>query len=76
MPGMMKITVDRFLFDAGIKVSILNSAFNVYLPLVYSKVFSDYYKTFYPEKRFAHTIAFSFNLQQLQPNKINRNIPL
>lgn len=66
----------RFLFDAGIKISIIHSAFNVYLPLVYSKVFRDYYKTFYPEKRFAHTIAFSFNLQQLQPNKLNRRIPL
>ena len=67
---------DRFLFDAGIKISIIHSAFNVYLPLVYSKVFRNYYKTFYPEKRFARTIAFSFNLQQLQPNKINHNIPL
>lgn len=67
---------DRFLFDAGIKISIVHSAFNVYLPLVYSKVFRDYYKTFYPDKRLAHTIAFSFNLQQLQPNKLNRQIPL
>ena len=67
---------DRFLFDAGIKLSIFNSAFNVYLPIVYSKVFSDYYKTFYPEKRFVHTIAFTFNLQQLQPYKISHKIPL
>ncbi len=67
---------DRFLFDAGIKVSILNDAFNVYLPLVYSKVFSDYYKTFYPEKRFVRTIAFSFNLRQLEPRKISHHIPL
>jgi len=66
----------RFLFDAGVKVSIIHAAFNVYLPIVYSKAFRDYYKGFYPEKRFVHTIAFSFNLQQLQPNKLNRNIPL
>ncbi len=69
-------TNGRFLFDAGIKISVINSAFNVYLPLVYSKVFSNYYKTYYPENRFAHTIAFSFNLQQFQPHKLNRNIPL
>ena len=68
--------MDRFLFDAGIKVSIMHDAFNVYLPLVYSKVFGDYYKSFYPEKRFARTIAFSFNLQQLQPHKLNQHIPL
>ncbi len=66
----------RFLFDAGIKISIVHSAFNVYLPLVYSKVFRNYYQSFYPEKRFAHTIAFGFDLQQLQPNKLNRKIPL
>ncbi len=67
---------DRFLFDAGLKISIVHSAFNVYLPLVYSKVFRDYYKTFYQQKKFARTIAFSFDLQQLQPNKLNRRIPL
>lgn len=66
----------RFLFDAGLKISILHSAFNVYLPLIYSKVYRDYYKTIYPEKRFSHTISFSFDLQQLAPNKLNRSIPL
>ncbi len=66
----------RFLYDAGIKISILKSAFSVYLPIIYSKVYRDYYKSFYPDKRFAHTIAFGFNLSAFQPNKINRNLPL
>ncbi len=66
----------RFLYDAGIKLSIIKSAFNIYLPIFYSKVFRDYYKSFYPDKRFAHTISFSFDLSQLQPNKLYRNLPL
>ncbi len=66
----------RFLYDAGLKVSFLKSALSVYLPVVYSKVFSDYYKSFYPTKRIVHTLSFSFNLHQLQPNKLNRNLPL
>ena len=66
----------RFLYDAGLKVSILKGAFNVFVPLLFSKAYRDYYKSFYSEKRFAHTIAFGFNLNQLQPNKLNRNLPL
>ncbi len=66
----------RFLYDAGIKVSILKSAFSVYLPVVYSKVYRDYYKSFYPEKRFNHTVSFAFDLSQLQPSKIYRSLPL
>ena len=66
----------RFLYDAGIKLSILKSAFSVYLPLVYSKVYRDYYKSFYPDKRFSHTVSFAFDLGQLQPNKLYRDLPL
>ncbi len=66
----------RFLYDAGIKVSILHSAFSVYIPVVYSKVYRDYYRSFYPEKRFAKTIAFGFHFSELAPNKLNRNLPL
>ncbi|MDQ2753358.1 MAG: hypothetical protein M3R72_10090, partial [Bacteroidota bacterium] len=66
----------RFLYDAGFKISVLNSAFSVYLPVVYSKVFRDYYKSFYPTQRIVHSLSFCFNLGQLQPNKINRNLPL
>ena len=66
----------RFLYDAGVKLSLFKGAFSVYVPLLYSKVYRGYYKSFYPVKRFAHTIAFGFNLSQLQPNKLNRNLPL
>ena len=66
----------RFLYDAGIKLSILKSAFSVYLPVIYSKVYRDYYKSFYPDQRFNHTVSFAFDLGQLQPNKLYRNLPL
>ena len=66
----------RFLYDAGFKISIFKSAFSVYLPVVYSKVFRDYYRSFYPTNRIIRTFSFSFDLRQFQPNKINRNLPL
>ncbi len=53
---------DRFLFDAGLQVSVLNEAVNIYFPLVYSKVYRNYYKSYLSEKRFLKTISFSINL--------------
>lgn len=53
---------DRFLFDAGLQLSLLNDAVNIYLPLLYSKVYSDYYKSYLPNKRFLKTISFSINM--------------
>ena len=65
----------RFLYDAGIKLSIIKSSFNIYFPLIYSKVYRDYYKSFY-DKPMVHTITFSFDFSQLEPNKLYRSLPL
>ena len=51
----------RFLYDAGLQLSLLNGTVNIYLPLLYSKVFKDYYTLYVPEKRASKKIAFSIN---------------
>ena len=60
----------RFLYDAGLQVSLFKNVLNVYIPLIYSKVYSDYFKSTILEKRFVKNISFNIDLQQLSFNKI------
>ncbi|MFY7964074.1 MAG: M1 family metallopeptidase [Chitinophagaceae bacterium] len=66
----------RFLFDAGLQLSLLKNAVNIYFPILNSKVFRDYNKSILTEKIFSKSISFSINLQNLQFNKLSRDIPL
>lgn len=65
---------DKFLFDAGLQLSFLNEAINIYMPLVYSKVYSEYYKSYLSEKRFWKTISFSINLDIAAFKKIKQEV--
>ena len=60
----------RFLYDAGLQVSLFKNVLNIYLPLVYSKVYSDYFKSTITEKRFVKNISFSIEIQQLTLSKL------
>ncbi len=53
----------RFLYDAGLQISIFGGSVNMYLPLLYSKVYGDYFKSVLGNNRFSKTIAFDINLQ-------------
>ena len=66
----------RFLFDAGIQLSLFNNAVNIYAPILFSKVYRDYNKSILGDKIFSKTISFSVNLQNLHFNKLSRDIPL
>jgi hypothetical protein len=66
----------RFLFDAGLQLSLFNNAVNIYFPILNSKVFRDYNQSILTEKIFSKSISFSINLQNLHFNKLNRDIPL
>ena len=60
----------RFLYDAGIQVSLFKNIVNVYIPLSYSKVYSDYFKSTITEKRFLKNISFDIDIQQLSFSKL------
>jgi Peptidase family M1 domain len=62
---------DRFLFDAGIQVSLFGETVNIYIPLLYSKVFKNYYETILTEKTFSRKISFSIDIQNLTLRKLN-----
>lgn len=65
---------DKFLFDAGLQLSLLNDAITIYMPLVYSKVYKDYYKSYLSDKRFLKTISFSINLNNSAFKKLNHEV--
>ena len=61
-----KTTTGRFLYDAGLQVSLFKNVINIYVPIVYSRVYSDYFKSNITEKRFIKNISFSIDVQQLR----------
>ncbi len=53
---------DRFLFDAGLQISLLKETINIYIPLIYSNVYRDYFQsTIEKKERFIKKISFSIN---------------
>ena len=65
----------RFLFDAGLQVSLFKDVVNIYIPIVYSKVYRDYFKSTITEKRFIKNISFSIDLQNISFYRIFPQIP-
>ena len=66
---------DRFLFDAGLQLSLLKETVHIYLPLLYSQPFKEYIQSTIPKKeRLLRKISFSIDLSNFQFRKINRNL--
>jgi hypothetical protein len=69
--------LDHFLFDAGIHIPILKEMINIYIPLLYSKVFKDYKNSYLPTKnRFLKTISFSIDISNFSFRKFDHNFTL
>ncbi|MDP4283459.1 MAG: M1 family metallopeptidase [Bacteroidota bacterium] len=61
----------KFIYDAGFQLSLLKNMVNIYIPILYSKVYSDYFKqTIAKNKIFLEKISFSFDIQNFRFNKI------
>ncbi len=67
-------TTGRFIYDAGLQLSLFNIV-NIYVPLLYSKVYKDYLKSTITEKRFLKNISFSIDLQNINLKKVVPQIP-
>ncbi|MGG9960799.1 M1 family metallopeptidase [Ferruginibacter sp. SUN106] len=65
----------RFVYDAGLQLSLFKNVLNVYFPLLYSKVYKDYFLSTIPEKRFVKTISFSIDIQNVSLRKLIPQIP-
>ena len=67
-------TEDRFLFDAGLHIPLFKETVNIYIPLLYSKVYKDYIKSTVEKKnRLLKTISFSIDISGFNLRKFNRN---
>ncbi|MBC7950130.1 MAG: M1 family metallopeptidase [Chitinophagaceae bacterium] len=76
-PWRKNATEDRFLFDAGIHLPLLKETVNIYIPLLYSRVFRDYIlSTLSKKNRLLKTISFSIDISNFSFRKINRHIDL
>jgi hypothetical protein len=65
----------RFLFDAGLQLSFFKNTVNIYVPLVYSKVYKDYIKSTITEKRFLKNISFSLDIQNISLKRLFPQVP-
>ena len=69
-----KATTDRFLFDMGLHIPLLKETVNIYIPLIYSSVYSDYFKsTLTKKERFWKKISFSIDISNFSFRKLGRN---
>ncbi len=64
------------LYDAGLQFSPFNSLINIYFPLLYSKAYCDYYKSYLGQKHFIKTVTFSINIQVITTDKLTTLLPL
>ena len=66
----------HFLYVGGLQLSLLRHVVNIYIPLVYSKDFSNQLKTVPDQNTFGKKISFSVDLQNIKFRKLFSNIPL
>jgi hypothetical protein len=67
--------LDHFLFDAGLQLSLLKNTVNIYVPLIYSKVYKDYIQSYVEQKgRFWKTISFSIDISGFNLRKIDKSL--
>jgi hypothetical protein len=68
---------DRFLFDMGLHIPLLKETVNIYIPLIYSKVYKNYIQsTIEKQGRIWKTISFSIDISNFSFRKIDRNLDL
>ena len=60
----------KFLYDAGLQLCLFNNIVNIYFPIMYSKVYADYFKSTITEKRFLKNISFSIDIEKLTFKKL------
>lgn len=64
----------KFIYDAGLQISLVKNLINIYIPVLYSKVYADYFKSTITDKRFWKNISFSIDIQNFRFNKFI-NVP-
>jgi len=67
--------LDRFIFDAGLQLSLFANTVNIYVPVIYSSIYKDYIQSVLEKKgRLWKTISFSIDISNFNLRKINREL--
>ncbi len=67
--------LDHFIFDMGLHIPLLKETVNIYIPLVYSKVYKDYIQSTIEKKgRIWKTVSFSIDISNFSFRKIDRKL--
>lgn len=66
----------KFVYDAGLQLSVLGDVVNIYIPVLYSKVYGDYFKSTITGSRFLKNISFSIDIQNFNIRKYINQIQL
>lgn len=62
-------TASKFLYNAGLQLSILKNTIEIFWPLIYSKEFRDYTLQMYQKKRSIKNISFAINFNNFTLRK-------
>ena len=65
----------KIIYDAGFQVSLFSNTLNIYFPLIYSKIYKDYFKSTVSEMQFLKNISFSIDIQNISLRKVFPKIP-
>jgi len=65
----------RFVYDAGLQLSLFRNVVNIYVPILYSNVYKDYVNSTIVEKKFWKNISFSIDLQNINLKRLVPQIP-
>ena len=65
--------LDRFVFDAGLQLSLFANTINIYVPVIYSSIYKDYIQSVIEKKgRIWKTISFSIDISNFNLRKVNQ----
>jgi hypothetical protein len=65
---------DRFLYDFGFHIPLLNQTFNFYFPILYNKEYADYLKSVIPKNRLFKAMSFTINFYNKDFKRLNREM--
>ena len=65
--------LDRFLFDAGFEIALIKETVHIYVPIVYSSIYRDYFKSLPEQNSFFRRISFAIDLPNLDFRKFDPN---
>jgi hypothetical protein len=52
----------RFVYDAGFPLALFKNLLNIYVPVLYSNVYRDYFRSTIVSKRFWKNLSFSIDI--------------